>query len=71
MAHETPEWGECRRGGTYLYVPFNEDFIEALKGEVPKHRRQWLPEDEAWWIHDNKLDQVEELLHEHFPDYEP
>lgn len=53
-----------------MYVPYNEDFVEALKGLVPSAKRRWIPEDEAWWIHDDLLDEVEELLHEQFPDYE-
>lgn len=68
---EIPEWGESRRGGTNLYVPYNEDFIEALKETVPSRLRRYEPGDvPCWWIHDNWLDEVESLLVEHFPDYE-
>lgn len=72
MSIETPEWGECERGGTNLYVPFNEEFVEALKKCVPTSKRRWNPGDiPCWWIHDNWLDQVEELLTEHFEGYDP
>lgn len=69
---EVPEWGECVRGGVNLYVPFNEEFVEALKKSVSQTRREWHPgEVPFWWVHDSRIDAVEELLHEHFEDYEP
>jgi len=70
MPVDIPEWGESRRGGTHLYVPFNEDFITDLKTKLPSTKRVWKPDDGAWWIHDDWLDQVESLLKEHFEDYE-
>ena len=72
MKIETPEWGDCLRGGTNLYVPFNEPFVDALKRSVPKTKRKWEPgEVPFWWLHDSYLDVVEALLIEHFEDYDP
>lgn len=67
---EAPEWGKEENGGTLLYTPFNEEFVEALKEEIPASKRRWLPDEEAWWVHDDFVDAVETLLLNHFEDYE-
>lgn len=71
MPTEVPEWGECRLGGTYLYVPYNEEFIDDLKAKLPSTKRKWDPANESWWVHDDWLDHVESLLKQHFEDYDP
>ncbi len=38
-------------GGWYLETPFDADYVEAIKAELPSRARGWRDHVGAWWIH--------------------
>lgn len=64
-----PEWGECKAGGVFLWVPTNEKFQQELTGSIPNTKCRWDLDRGEWWIHDNHIHIAEELLKKHFPEY--
>lgn len=60
-----PEW-QSAKYGMYLESPYNADFIEALKKEIPPDERKWDSKRNQWWISDAYLDEVDDLLRIYF-----
>lgn len=54
------------RPGFYVETPYDEDWIDELKGELPLGDRRWMSWEKAWWVHDDHRDYVEELTIHHF-----
>lgn len=52
--------------GMYLDCPFLKEFQDEFKVEVPHDERKWDPKREQWWVSDLYLDEVDNLLVEHF-----
>lgn len=50
-------------------VPYNRDFIEALKDYVVPADRKYNPEDKTWIIKDEYWEDILELLDEFYGDY--
>ena len=46
-------------GGYWLQTPFNQGFIDDLKGEIPKYAREWDAFRKMWWV---SQDYEEEVL---------
>ena len=60
-----PEW-QSGEYGMHLESPYNPDFIEALKRDVPADERKWDSVRKQWWISDAYLDEVDALLFDYF-----
>jgi len=58
------------RGSFKAWTPFNEDFISALKTDIPKHSRSWDPEERCWLVDSYWFGNLQDLLPEHFPGIE-
>lgn len=73
MAQGNPSWGECKNGGVFLWLPPPppSPVIVAIRSRVPRHRRRWNELTKIWWVHDNCIDAVEEILRTHYPNYDP
>jgi len=54
--------------GTYMYlkVPFNREFLEAIKASIPKHGRTWDPTDKLWRIEGGYHSVAKELIDTYF-----
>jgi len=53
----------------FLESPYNKQFVEDLKVQVPREERKWDKLKEMWWISDLYLDEVENLIFDHFERY--
>jgi len=73
MAQGNPSWGECRNGGVFLRLPTPASplVISDINKQIPSARRRWNSLTHVWWVHDNWIDTVEDILHKHYPDYDP
>lgn len=54
--------------GTYMYlkVPFNREFLDAIKASVPKYARLWNPNDKTWRIEGGYHSIAKELIDTYF-----
>ena len=39
--------------GYWLQTPFNQDFVDTLKGELPRYSRKWDAHRKMWWVSDD------------------
>ena len=62
-----PEW-ILAKYGMLLDCPYNSEFIEDMKREVPSDERKWDNDKKMWWISDAYLDEVDALLFNYFED---
>lgn len=54
-------------GGVLIYLSrFHEECVDRIKEEIPKEHREWKPDEEAWWISDDYIDEAEEIVSEYF-----
>jgi len=58
-------WHEAKNG-MYLECPYDKEFMEAFKIAIPKKERHWNRAKRQWWVSDIYLDEVENLLFDHF-----
>lgn len=53
--------------GTLFYLSiFHEECVERIKDEIPAKERRWDPDEEAWWISEEYLDEAEGIIGEYF-----
>lgn len=73
MATGKPVWGDCKRGGVFLLLPQPVAPLvsHVIQEKVPPCARRWDQITKHWWIHDNHIDKVEEVLRAHYPAYDP
>jgi len=53
----------------FLESPYKKEFVEDLKVHVPREERKWDKLKEMWWISDLYLDEVDNLIFDHFERY--
>ena len=51
-----------------IWSPFNEDFIEDLKKQIPRHARRWDPDDRCWRVDCYWFGNAQVLLPRCYPD---
>lgn len=61
----SPERASDQRG-TRVDTPFDQAFIDELKGRWPHGERLWDDESETWFVAAGHEEAVEELVIEHF-----
>jgi len=57
------------KNGMWLHLPWHENnraFLDDLKDQVPRGERKWDNEKKEWWISDAYLDEVDNLIFNHF-----
>lgn len=59
---ELPKRKRNGRVGVFVRTPFAEDFVEALKEDIPHTDREWLPDRSVWWIAIDYRKHVETLI---------
>lgn len=54
-------------GGFYLHLSFfHEDCVDRIKEEVPSEERRWESSEKRWWISEDYIDEVEEIVSDFF-----
>ena len=54
-----------------LPVPVGAWVLQDIQRNVPPYKRRWNEVTKTWWINDSHIDQVEEILQQHYPSYDP
>ena len=62
---DTIKW-HAAENGTYLEAPYKKDFVDEFKIFIPSRERVWNKVRKQWWVSDQYLDEVDNLLIEHF-----
>lgn len=66
--NQRPEW-RMAKNGMWLHLPWHEnnrDFLDDMKDQVPRSDRKWDNDKKEWWISDAYLDEVDNLIFNHF-----
>jgi hypothetical protein len=50
-----------------IWSPFNEDYIEDLKRQIPRSARRWDPSDRCWRVDCYWFGNAQALLSKHYP----
>jgi hypothetical protein len=53
-------------GWIYIRTPFNADFIDDLKNDIPPRARKYLPVDKEWKVEAAYAEDVEKLVRKYF-----
>ena len=59
------EWHEAENG-MRLECPGEPAFVADMKAIVPQEERKWIAKRMQWWISDLYLDEVDQVLFQHF-----
>lgn len=73
MAYGNPKWGKCQNGGVFLHLPtpLDPQVVLAIRNRIPKTRCRWNDLRQVWWVHDNWIFEVENILKSSYPAYDP
>jgi hypothetical protein len=53
-------------GGYKVLTPFNRDFVNSLKIEIPATSRKWSQESKAWYVSETHGAKLKELIDRHY-----
>lgn len=53
-------------GGYKVLTPFNRDFVDALKFEIPSSGRKWEPTSKCWYVSEAHGTKLKELIERHY-----
>lgn len=53
-------------GGYKVLTPFNRNFVDALKFEIPSTGRKWEPSSKCWYVSESFGPKLKELIDQHY-----
>lgn len=53
-------------GGSYLRTPYEPDFVDELKREIPADHRMWDAYDREWWVSDRYAKKAIRIASDYF-----